>query len=562
MNTIQKIYNKYFLVITSLFLFAFLCFWGKQGFDLTDEGFVLYYYQHFMPNEEVGCGMYLTYLIGSIWNCIAGWGGWYNFRILNALLLVSVYVIIYLLLYEFRRYKHWIFIASFLVILNMLMEHGMLVFHYYTASTFFNCLIAYLLFTGFINKNHKKILICSFILGMNVFIRIPNLTLLIIPYVLIGLNYIYDKDIQSSMRTTILCTIGILLGIAFVLFIMALLGHIPSLINTFFSLSSSASDDNSSHSISNMLNWCVGQYWKIFFYSLIIIGFVVLTKNLSRVTLKNNNYLYLIFQCLIFVIGIILIRKAKLFTSNRTLLIVALSCTALFYCCKKNIKDKNLILLSTIAVSIGFLQPLGSDGIFTNMGPYSIMVLAPTACVVFMAKGFPYAQLTTTRHLVITIIFFLCSWFTYYTWQHCYRDEGKRIEKTYTIKNSTFATVLTSKERACSIDKILNIINEKYAKKPIAFIPDIPGLYAISRKEAFFKNRPWPMLLQPELFVHEFQNACKQKGVPVIVLHKKYMKSKKRTVAYFEKNFHYILAKHKYILIWQDSSFAIYFTSK
>ena len=554
------------IVFSSLLILLYLLGVSLQGFDLTDEGYVLYSYQNiFKAPECVGYtfGTYLTGFVGGIWELLFGSGGWYSFRILNTIIIVGGYILICFLLKRYWEYKWLIFVSFFIVVMNMNVTHGALVFHYYSFSGFTNTLIGVLLYGGFEKRNKGLIFLSSVLLGVNVFVRIPNLTLCLIPYVLLVIVYYYDRNLQECKRYFIYSTTGIVIGVALIIGLIVVLRHDDLFVDQIYALEKTAQDTSNSHSIGALLQITFVQFTYILIY---MIAFAIMFMGIFRLMRKINSPKLMrmivpvsIFICVCLAYFVIPSVVQPMF--HRMTFLLAVTYGMMIFVVYKCYQNKSIVYLVSIFFLISILQPLGSDWSIGNMGPYSVWGVIPVAfCLfAFSIKDEKLQPDVFYKSWLVAIMFVLLFSLGKNICKYCYRDEGDRFAKTYRIKASPLASVRTSVERGQELESLL-IECKKYIREGdiVFFASDVPGLYYLTKTRALLGN-PWPMVWTADRLRNKLQE-CLQNNRCIVVEHKPQMFNAAIEQHYLSnmKEVNQLLAEKDYSLVWNNKNYRIY----
>ena len=163
----------------SVFIFFILCVLAFQGFDVCDEGWYLSFYQQFYTNPETveyNFVFWLTGVIGGLLYEIYPSGGILSFRILGALTLIFCITISTKILKDYV--KNWQLLTglSMVIFVN---NFGYLAFYYNQLSGLLALISILFLAKGITNKNLLLVFISGFVVALNIFTRLPNITLLI-----------------------------------------------------------------------------------------------------------------------------------------------------------------------------------------------------------------------------------------------------------------------------------------------------------------------------------------------------------------------------------------------
>ena len=559
--------NRFWIVLTGGFLFVITLLLSLQGFDLTDEGYVLVAYQNiFVDSQYAGYmfGTYLTAIVGGVWEKLFGWGGWYSFRVFNAIVIVGGYVLTCYTLKAYWKYKWFLFVAFMVVVLNMNIEHGTLVFHYYTFSAFMNCLIGLLLFYSFQNGNYKLLFMSSIVLGINVFVRIPNVTLCAIPFALSVSQFFYNRDNKKMFRQFSIISCGMLIGISMMLLLMYMGGHIGLFVDAITGLSDTAQNAKSNHGIIPMLHTTYVNLKFVIYETFTMLAAMVVCFAASDVfTWKSYlwNRLFLVITGFVFYFIFKHIHSICYPYFERTTLLVAFSYALCLISLWKNYQKREVVYLLVIVFLISNLQPFGSDCGIGNMGPYAIWGGVPAAVVLALDKFSNSSKLTKQSMTAIISVFLFYTIITYghTVYKTCYRDSGTRQEKTYKIQSSSLATVFTSQERGEEIDALLNECKKYFVEGDTVFMAlDMPGMHYLIKTKPFLQH-PWPMLNSEETFEKKLKEAAQKCPHPIIV---------ERTPFYYDetnsrfvmnvRNLHEFIKENHYKMVWENQQFKIY----
>ena len=187
--------ERKFLLITLSSIFVVFSLLGLQGYDMCDEGWVLTGYQQIF-NDPVSVEYlmmyYLAQIIGGCWNLIFGVFGIYSFRILSAIVLISVVLIVYLFL---RRVNRIVFLIGVLVTI-LTQSFGIIVFHHNYLTTLLSCLVAIFLMKGLLGNSSLFVGLAGFGVRVAVFARLPNLSMMSLMIVIAV--YAYYENIKRA----------------------------------------------------------------------------------------------------------------------------------------------------------------------------------------------------------------------------------------------------------------------------------------------------------------------------------------------------------------------------
>jgi len=514
MRKIKSWGNRHWVLLTSFLLLLYLLIFSLQGFDMTDEGFMLANYQQFFHHpESVGYSFvyYLTCFFGGIWNEIFGFAGNYGFRVFNALIIVMSYIIICKILKDYHSYRWWIFLGFVVVVFGMNVDHGTLSFHYYTFNAFNSVVITYLLYSGLLNNKMTSIFCACALIGANMFSRIPSLSLIVIPFALSFIVYLYRKSLFNWKRVCFIELCGISVGFLLIIGLIYLLGHQSIFLHSIKVNILLASHSVSTNSLGSMFIQYVINYLYVLLFMLILVAFIWCYGKYFR----KNSLLKILF------VGVFLFVLYRLNYSHmlgRMYLLVALLYVCLLYVMWKKRRNERIIVLCSILLAVSLLLPLGSDWGIGNMGAYSIWGLVPTT-LVLTAKDIDSSKDRSNYKNILAIVFvFLALVYFKHNVRICFRDDGPRWEKNYHMMSSSYASVLTSVQRGEELDSLLSFCSKTIKADERVFIfPSMPGIHYLSSSIPY-AYCSWPMCYSTASFEIELDRAKQELGLAPFVI--------------------------------------------
>lgn len=435
-----------FLLIYLGTLFCYKTIVGIQGFDMCDEGWVLSAYQQIF-NDPTACEYqflyYNTLLVGGIWNQIFGSLGYFGFRLLGAICSTAIAYLVYLILR--KDINRWcIFVGIMLFNLGYAF-----VFHHNWMTAFGVTLAALFLFKGLKISNKWWVLLAGIIVGLNIFTRIPNvsmfsLVLVFIPY------YLYNKDIRATFQLILFAILGVLVGIGCEMLFMYSLGHFHIFMDSITSGFSAASAGDSTHSLSRTIGIYKENYYTIFKQLAFFLS-VPMYLYFANKLIYNEKFRKIILWGAVAFYFFVIWKMAE-----STYIIYGIS--YLVYCvyALKHPEDKNVIYLISIAFVILFFLPFGSDYGVGNMGPSCIWIATPLT-IGLLYKILQEQETITYRNVRIFVCVFilaLAGKTIYDTSLNCYFDHGSRLKKTARPK-AVLATTYTSPQKVAQLDTLI-----------------------------------------------------------------------------------------------------------
>lgn len=419
-------------------IFIYFLAVGSQGLDMCDEGWVMTGYQQlFNDADSVTYQLlyYTTLLVGAVWNKLFGWLGYYGFRILSAIVLTATCAVIYKTL---KPHVSRVSIIIGTILCISFSNYGVFVFHHNHLTIFFISLACYLLMMGLNScKSSNYFLIAGICVGINVFSRLPNLTMCAL---IVSLFPLY-ATISRFYRSLGFCVFGFVLGVLLILVLMSSLDHLDTFVSAIKMMQAASNDPLSTHDLSYMLGVYAGNY-KIVVASTIIILVMSFARN--YIVRFMNNRMQTITFCVLVVLSCLLYYKF-----NPLFVVYGLTTVILCFALYKYKEDKKLLSLILMALVWLHFLPVGSDFGIGNMGGSSVWLAIP------LALGIVHKELETKDmfaklswlHLLaaVMIVPFFINIKTIFG--QCYFDKGSRFEKTYQIDNAKLNTFTTKNNK-------------------------------------------------------------------------------------------------------------------
>lgn len=549
-------------------IFAYFLLVGSQGLDMCDEGWVMTGYQQlFNDADSVTYQLlyYTTLLVGAVWNKLFGWLGYYGFRVLSAIVQTATCAVIYKTLEPFVS-KASIFIGTALCI--SFSNYGLFVFHHNHLTILLNSLACYMLMRGIITKkSFYYFLTAGICVGINVFSRLPNLTMCALIASLLPLYTTNGRFFKSLGY----CVIGFVLGVSSIFAVMSSLEHLETFASAIKMMQAASNDPLSTHDLSYMLRVYAGNY-KILVASTIIV--LVLSFAINYITRIKNKRLQIITFCALVVISCLI------FYNYKPLFVVyGLTTVVLCFALYKYKEDKELLSLVLMALVWLHFLPIGSDFGIGNMGGSSIWLAIPLALGI-VHKELEKAEMHPTQSwlyflAVVMIVPFFINIKTIIG--QCYFDKGSRFDKTYQIDDVKLNTFTTQKNKEL-LEPLLKEL-PKYVKKGDYLLQYMkcPLIHYITETRPCLGNS-WVWASTPGLIQEGLQKVeLSGRNLPIIVREKSAIgqwynydetwnndnaentyehKNEKITII---KDF---ISRNDYYIVWENEIFQILKTDK
>ncbi|MBC3844827.1 glycosyltransferase family 39 protein [Winogradskyella echinorum] len=573
---VKRVYTNYPLALTISFVLIVLFLLALQGFDVVDEGWYMTFYQQFYNHPETveyNFAFYLTGIIGGLWYELFPTGGILSFRILAMLCMVSTFVVSYKILSKYMPKNYAIIGLLMILFVN---DFGYVAFYYNQLSAFFAVLIIYFLLKG-INEKHKlSLLIAGGLTAINVFSRLPNITLFAFSLVF-PIQLLWTKSIKAKywLNQLLVYGCGVVIGFGIIYMVLVALGHTHIMHNAILGILDKGQNTGSNHNFSKLLLVYIKEYGLIIksFLKLIIV-FAILSS-IGKVLSGASKFIG-------YILGVILF--ACVFRINAIYSLYALGiigCLSLLFLNKVKPNYKTLCLLALIMM---LFLPLGSDGGIHNAGYVCVWLAFPIffyaiefindAFFNLEANNFSLRKMKLLSVVPYMIVgFFILK--AYNISYEAYFDKGSRIYKVFSVKNDLAKGIYTTKERAQIFNELLSEL-EKYISRDdyLLAYDKIPMVNFLTQTKPYMYIS-WVWVYDGVMFKKQLHRAEEEIGVLPVVVQQKF-----ETIGTFsepvldylseekEESYRYnkgrviamndFLRRNHYEIVWSNPYFNIY----
>ncbi|GHT53301.1 hypothetical protein FACS1894145_5380 [Bacteroidia bacterium] len=561
---------KKYLLWTFGILFVYRFILALQGFDLTDEGFVLTFYQqifHAPETVEYQFLYYLASLIGGVWNFLFGFGGIFSFRILAIIVdLLIIYVTCLTVKKYLRPQPQLILIAALFI---ALFHFGVTVFHHNQLTALLIAISVYFILKGLNAKDsHRPLFWGAFFCGVNIFTRIPNVTMIGLG-LLLFVDYYYEKNSRRLWKNISYSFLGLISGILLVLAIMFFCGHLEifrqSIVNNLFNL---ATEDTSTHSLVHQIKSNLANYEAVYIY----LSVFVLTTGLCIFVYNQFKNKWAGILSIIFYSALVLTFFIAFDFNNGKY--YALILLPLLISLVVDRHNKSIMLLNMASLLVLFLLPLGSGLGIRDIGK-SCIWLGTFVTVIHVFRFIQYqikskGNDTYRTFFVLFFALYVISCLVNVSYK-AYCDDGSRLEKRYRTDNSKF-TVFTTKDKADAINELLFSLN-KYVKKDdyLLCFESLPMIHYLTETKPYI-GVSWVWCYTPGNFKKHLDQSVATLPLPVVLQQKcqpiggnwtvpEYVDKKSdpflynmERIGYFEK----FIRDNQYKVTWENDLFVIY----
>ncbi len=501
------------IYVFSVLLYCILI--GLQGFDMTDEGWASTGFSQIYNDASTISGIFTIYntlLVGGLFHLLLPSLGIIAFRIASALCLTAIAYIVYLLLKEIIN-RWYIFLGVAICITNL---RFIRVLHYDYTSALLILLIALFIYQACIQRKTYKMLIAGILVGLSFFFRLPNICLCGMIAILIPF-YIYTRSAKQTFTFLGYAILGVVIGISVNCGLIYLLHHQDPFYDMLHIVASYLTQTDSTHNSSGMLNKYLLQIRDISTHSAVFIAFPLISVFLhKKVTIK---WLSITLQILLIILFIWTFGGPW----KNIISIFAFCVLALGYSVFSYYENEQKTYLSLLALLIMILLPLGSDGGILNVSSNAMYLALPLSIGIIFghtpdSSNYQYRSFYrkySTVFLIYTFVIVMSA-----TFMGACRDSGNRFLKTYQPTHTIMTTTYTSQEKAAQIDSLFvhlrpHITNNTY----LLAYPSIPAINYLATAKPYL-TQPWIGIMDLNTYQIAFDNAQKEKPLPIIVVSK------------------------------------------
>jgi len=509
-----------------------------HGFDLTDEGYLMSLY-HWFGNDidfAQGAGGYpLTCYLGWTLDHLFPHGGILGMRLWGILVVTLTEIVAFLYLKRYFEPKA--------VLMGLLMQTVFVAgdpkpFGYNTLTAFIGIVAFILLCEGTLRRRYSLMFGGGLLLGVNVFVRLPNLASL----AFLALPFIVTPRETMKLELRKNATYALTIGCGFITATIAVwellvywgadkltVELITSIPETLGGDSTHASDALLTKYIDNYLS-CV---WHFFVFCLLAVVAGVAFR------LKSRLLGLAVLAAVVFFLYQNTYMRSNMLGDTLLAMMNGLGLFGSLYYYNKE-KDKRAIALGAIIMSLIF--PLGSDGGFQTMwvGTWLMLPVGLSGIYDFISRSAekqkaiyllfcsPSAKNTQSglkapaSHIKYGYAFCLLVLLVtiFIKIEHkVYYDPGDRIAKVHPINSSMAKGIYTGAEKAAIVNPMLDELKRYVKAGDTLLVYDSSPLVYYLTDTRPFAGISWPCVFYGKQYVRKFMQAERETStMPVLVM--------------------------------------------
>ncbi|PKM80766.1 MAG: hypothetical protein CVU89_12595 [Firmicutes bacterium HGW-Firmicutes-14] len=521
--------NRKSAVIILIIIILYPLMFIRQGLDFTDTGFMLTNYSQIFNDPasvESSFRLWLTNILGGIWIYVFGDSlGVIGYRIAGVLLVYAAVSLAYLTLKPSvdRNY-----LLPGLLLAVVFINRSGYTFNYNSLTAFFYVLAAFLLIKGLQGGRGCSIFLAAFILGMNVFVRLPNIVGFLLITGVFFAGYIKKISFREQLGQAVIFAAGFLSAAGTAMTAMYLMGHLDAYINavrgTFLML-----NDPAGHHHGLRLAGVITDIWKMTFLKT---GAVIiwLAGLMSILTISSRLGSRMIQYAVVLVAAAGTLNYIADFYQNWygmiTVMLGAGTMILIWYMFRPGAERDRLRITSFISLAVALIVPVGSNDGFTNL-VYGMYLMIPLVfAYIFGLEGVRTGisrlrlrlsgeELKLVRILGIAVFLAFTLKSAYH---YTYRDSPHRPEMLYGVEHQKLRGILTTKDRALVVGDLLEAVPAYVSEGDyLLAYEQVSLVYFLTGTKPYLYSS-WPMLYSPAAFRHYLDRALAERpGLPVIV---------------------------------------------
>lgn len=576
MKLLKKIYQKYYDVISKyifpviLFLYPFMTV--NQGVDVSDS---TYSFSNFLFFEQME-GMwvvstYVSNVVGWLLTKLPFGTTLLGMKVYATVLISGTALLVY---FMFRKWMPaWIAFVGEIIAIGFCWIPAGILYNYLTYFLF--TLGAILLYQGLVEEKDKLLVLAGIVLGINVFVRIPNLTEMAL---IVGLWYYLAgkrQKINVIVNKTLKCLAGYIVGVTIPLVGVICRFGFSGIVDMVLGLGSIGNSDET-YSIWTMIMSVVDAYkrtskWVLLIILGIAMGMAMFFCFKGKLEMwKKLAYMAGMAALLRFLWGrgMFSFRYYEDYTSMYEwgmigLYLVWIAAVYMLFS-KRNSPEEKLWAIMTLVITV--VTPLGSNN-YTFQNLNNLFLTIPYAFYTYVkifrrkAGGGMLGQITFPWKAMVAVLWaaIIIQSIGFHS-QFVFRDGMDGAPRNYKFTEpKVLSGMYTTEGNGTAIQTLMAYLGEKELQnEEVILYGDCPGL-------SFLLNMPfaigtsWPDLASYpyETFVQDLEDL---KEAPVVIIRnvntggEQSAQKKEHLMAFMNSN--------EYVNIYNNGTYGVYVTQK
>jgi len=522
----EKNINLLLLAAIVLFPWLFIVF---QGLDILELGYWLVSFENFFAHPEVMpdivFGSWLTAFIGAFADQLFGRFGVIGHRIAFVLVLYLVLYSVYILLSSFtdkkQRLLYFILVAEIFVNIETYTA-----VNYYILTILFYLFALISLYKGLITDKLYLFFITGIILGLNFYVRIPNILGLSFLFLIIYYDLSIGKlDYRNLLKKITILLAGFFVSIVSIILLMKMIGHYDLFLNQMSYLLDLFLHNKPGYGAGSLMDKFIGVHLNAIISGMLLAVIIFLLLLSTRYWISNKFHSLILFVLSI-LLALLLINLSEAATAYYYCVyvgFVGLTYGFLLWIAYKKFKvDPKFSVLAIASFLIFELTPLGSRaykyqfiyGMYLTI-PVIMIYLSSLRDIKFGNFKISEKNIKTSLSLfTISILIYAMIVTIYY---RAPANETKRWTQLYSIDHPKLRGIYVTKERAGTLNELIPEMH-KYSKK-FTYIMTYEQISTVSYLSELqpYLNNTYPLFLTAEGTKMELQLASSKNSLPIVV---------------------------------------------
>ncbi len=411
-------------------------------------------------------------------------------------------------------------------------------FYYDSLSVTFAVWILYFFVNGFEKDSYKKIAISGFIVGINIFVRTPNLVYLGLGFLLVLFCFFCKKSVKKHL---LFFFGGTLVGVFAVIMLMLSLGHLDAYIVGLKSLAGVAESGAESHNMASMIMVVLYFLKMTVIYGGALGLFWVLLRFIGVRFKSYSNGQRILSVVLVFFFGASVL---FLFYGVRWIVFLYSVHVLALLCYLYRNRDLKSAFACLSVVYMVFVIPLGSDMYLETVGYYALYLSTPLVVYVIVNEIRRYNLMSAK---LFCLLFFLL--FVYRVGDNIQNTVSGKL---YEIDNKTISGIKITKEQFKQYSE-LNTISLYLDKDKCLAVPSTSDLYIVNYASVspfVLRVRNWH---SADRVYNEMQKAyARNKQLPIVIV-EHYSSDAENSELRFVKSYN-----DSYYLVYKSEAYSVY----
>lgn len=564
---LDKIRKHPLLLWAIIVIYPFLFVW--QGINFSDEGNALALYQLIFTDPHSirdTFGTWGAHVIGGVWLKIFGDFGLVGVRIAGVGVSVLTLLVAYFLL---REYIPKVQLLFALLLGELLCHHffSPTILGYNNLSVLFFALAIIALATGLRNDQYGVLILAGFILGINCFVRLPNVLGLSFALAISFNGFLKKISFAEIAKQYAAVISGLMVGWGVSIFGLFLFEHESYFYHSLMYLFESVNAEHGAYNLQGTLLFSIVKGYYILFTD----GPFVFLGCLLGVWWFLNFPLPAFLKVGIFISFILSVGifydKVGIPIAGRFLSFVILLCLlALAFAVLRSPRETaDFSVICLLIFLLASIMPIGSGAGFVNH-VYTIPIALPVAfyylfsikeltvgCTRLLGGGLQAgsfrlgeATINSARQVFFAgfIAFSLVNSFSF-----TYDEKVSRFKMTTSIDHKYTRGIYTVSEKAGPLNELLSEVSKYVGRGDQLFVAWVsPMLYYLTETRPFFPH-PWSEIYGEDAVRNFFDNPPNGMEFPVVV---------KASSNKYDSLLQEFLNKERYKRIWENDVYEIY----